>query len=156
MLLALSLPGIVTAADGLKKVTLEWFKYVLLGAAAVLAGVLFYIRKQSIDDYFHEIKNLIGPKETDLTHLNNAMSEINNVSKLTYVAIDSVDIKLDGFDYKFVKCEVYSPYVEVGVSKSPFICALDRSSSKVAKGMYDLLVLSDEGESASIFHIKDH
>jgi hypothetical protein len=27
MLLALSLPGIVTAADGLKKVTLEWFKY---------------------------------------------------------------------------------------------------------------------------------
>ena len=141
MLLTLFLPGIVAAADHLKKVILKWFNVLeyLLYVVGILAVVLFYMRKHRINDSFHEIKKLIGPKETDLTNLNSAISEINSVSKFVYIVIDSVDVKLDGYDYKLVKCEICSSDVTADNSKSILVCALDRSSSKVAKGMRDLL-----------------
>jgi hypothetical protein len=119
--------------------------------------VFSYIIDKYNDYCFNEIKEIVGYKEADLTSSYTAINEINNVSKGTYTLIDSVDVKLDGYNYKLVKCVLHncSGIESQRFSTSLYICSLDRTSSAVAKGMYNLLRLADESERASIFIVRN-
>jgi hypothetical protein len=70
-----------------------------------------------------------------------------------------IDLKLDGYDFKLMKCEVWSVNIATQGSSSSnkmlLICALDMSSSIVAKRMTKTLELFDGYKNVSVFRIKD-
>jgi hypothetical protein len=119
---------------------------------------------------FQRIRNLVNTDETHLSDLRLSFDEINKVSKRTYTLIDTVAIKLNGYDFDLVKCSVSSVgtvggyagestgginTISSNYSKAIYILSTNKSSTEIAKKMQDLLKLYDASETIAIFSVKD-